>query len=269
MNAGNDMRRVGDALVDSVRENPVGAALLGMGLVWLISSRTGAPEIAGRALQSTGDALGSAASTVGDAARRAGATVSDFGASAGAAIRDKADAAYETLRDAGDDATDRARDMVKDVTSKASDFERAAVQEWSDIGAGRTTSGQIGAARQWLSRHLTDQPLLLAAGALAVGAAIAATLPATQAEAQAFGKPARDAVDAAADAARKGFAKAVDRADDVVRAAGDEAKRQGLTPDALVQKASELGDKARDVLGEAADALKGAAPKSTQGTTLL
>ena len=109
MNVENDVRRAGNALVDSVRENPLGAALLGMGLVWLISSRTGASEIAGRALQSTGEAIGSAASSVGDAARRAGATVSDLGASAGAVIRDKADAAYDSLRDVSDDVCHAAR----------------------------------------------------------------------------------------------------------------------------------------------------------------
>ena len=275
MNVENDVRRAGNALVDSVRENPLGAALLGMGLVWLISSRTGASEIAGRALQSTGEAIGSAASSVGDAARRAGATVSDLGASAGAVIRDKADAAYDSLRDVSDDvrhaardASDRAAGIVHDMSGKALEIERTVAQEWSGMSGRRTPSAQIGAAREWMSQHLTNQPLLLAAGALAVGAAIAATLPATQVEAKAFGKAARDPVEGAADAAKGGLAKAVDRADDVVRAATDEAKRHGLTPDALATKANELGAKARDAVADAGATLKDASRKMTDSTLL-
>lgn len=259
-----EMRRMGDALAGSIRENPLGAALLGMGLVWLVSSRTGAPEAVGRALHTAGDALSAGGSTVGRAAARAGASIADGAASVGSFVGDTAEAAAEAIkgqaaslgasaRSAATDATEAAGDLA----DRASDTTRQTAREWSHTTspmAARAVS-RLGAGRDWLSRTLQNEPLLLAAGALATGAAIAATLPIMGAEKRTFGAAARDAVDAAADMARQGMAAASDVAADMTQAAKDEAARQGLTPERLSQQAGELADKARAAAKDTASKL--------------
>lgn len=259
-----EIRRVSEAVAESIRENPLGAALLGMGLVWLVSSRTGAPEVVGRALHTAGDALSAGGTTVGRAAARAGASIADGAASVGAFVGETTEAAADAIQgqavrlgEATRSAVADLSDISDDVANRASDASRQAAREWRRAASPAASSaiGGLDAGRQWLSRTLENQPLILAAGALAAGAAIAATLPIMAAEKRAFGATAREAVDAAAGMARQGMAAAGDVAEDMTKAAQEEAARQGLTPGQLSQQAGELADKARAVARDTAGKL--------------
>ncbi len=267
MNSGStDMRRTGDALMASVRDNPIGAALLGMGLVWMVASRAGATRAVGRALNSTGEALSSGASAAGQAARRAGATMADAGAAAGDAIGETMNAATRQVREAADglaatgpqDAFDRANEVVDRAAAYVQDLSGKLRETGSDDSA----LGQFRAARARLAQALEDQPLLLAAGALAVGAAIAATLPVAESEKRGIRDTARDVVAGARELVQDGVVQAVDRIDDAARAVVEEANRRGLTPDQLKQQASAVAEKAREAASQAAEAIS-AQPRSS------
>lgn len=270
---GPDVHRVSVSVAESMRENPLGAALLGIGLVWLLSSRTGAPQVVGRVLHTAGDALSAGGSSVGRAAARVGASLADGAASVGAAVGETADAAAEAIQGraarlaaATRDTAMGAMESAHDLAGRAGDASSEIARGWSDehapagtgatlASAGSGAMSRLGAGRDWLARTLEKEPLILAAGALATGAAIAATLPILDVERRTFGAAAREAVDAAAGMAREGAAAAGGVAADMAQAAKDEAARQGLTPDRLEQQAGELADKARAAAPETANKL--------------
>ncbi|HMN70591.1 MAG TPA: hypothetical protein PKA55_01845 [Rhodoblastus sp.] len=159
MNAGSsDLRDLGAALSTSLREHSFGAALLGMGLVWLVASRAGAAPAAG-------------GSTVRQAARRAKETLAESGSAAREALREKADTATQAIHDATDDWTEAARGAATEAAEKAAEL----ADRGMDYAA--PAAGQVRAVRERIAAALEKEPLLLAAGGLAIGAAIAATLP--------------------------------------------------------------------------------------------
>ncbi len=260
MNAGSfDVRRINDTVMHSIRDNPIAAALLGMGVVWLVSSKTSAPQAMGRVLQSAGDALSSGKETVVTAARQAGSSLREFEERAEPAIGDTIDSASRyvrsasgRLRETAHDVADRAVDATSDLRDRVADYGKDVVH---DIGKLRRSDSRVAArlnnARDWLSEALDKEPLLLAAGALAVGAAIAATLPVASA-AENLGEKARKLADDASDLTTAGIARAVDSADDVARAAMKQAERHGLTPGQLAQTAGETFEKARTAATDAA-----------------
>ena len=261
MNLNTEMRSVTGSIADAARENPLGVALLGMGLVWLVGSRTHAPQVAGRALNHAASSLGSAASSVGDMAQRAtsaaaglGETVRQTAEQASAAMHD----ASSAIQDTATQTADRATDMTMDAADRATAFTRDVAQDWQGAlpSTGAMTE-QLRRARERISETFQQQPLVLAAGAFAVGAAIAATLPVMRLESERLGKVAETAAGMAA----AGLAHAVDRVDDAVRAAQGEAQRQASR---IADKAGELGAQAKDDASEAAAAIrsKGASPSS-------
>ena len=260
MNSGStDMRRTGDALMASVRDNPIGAALLGMGLVWMVASRAGTTRALGRALDSTGEALSSGASAAGQAARRAGAAAGDaIGETMNAATRQVREAADGLAATGPQDAFDRANEVV----DRAAAYVHNLSGKLRETGSDDSALGQFRAARARLAQALEDQPLLLAAGALAVGAAIAATLPVAESEKRGIRDTARDVVAGARELVQDGVVQAVDRIDDAARAVVEEANRRGLTPDQLKQQASAVAEKAREAASQAAEAIS-AQPRSS------
>lgn len=261
MNANMEIRSLTGSIAEAARENPLGVALLGMGLVWLVGSRTHAPQLAGRALNNAAASFGSAASSVGDMAHRAtsaasglGETVRQTAEQASAAMHDVSASIQDTARQ----TADRATDVVMDAADRATAFTSDVAHEWKGAlpSAGGMTD-QLRKARERISQAFEQQPLVLAAGAFAVGAAIAATLPAIRIKSESLEKLAETVAGTAA----TGLAHAVDRVDDAVRAAQGEAQRQASS---IADKASELGAKAKDAVSEAAVAVRsqGASPNS-------
>jgi hypothetical protein len=146
------------------------------------------------------DAVGSIAADARERMRGEAATVSD--ATADAASREK-----ETMSDATAQVKDAAS-RVKDTTGRLKDAAAAAGSAFGDTvsstydraaaGAGRAASAMVGSASRIGNNALAsgrdfmeffrDQPLVLAGIGLAVGVAVGALLPRTQAEDQLMGE---------------------------------------------------------------------------------
>ena len=176
------VQRAASTASTSVREHPFGAALLGMGLAWLIGSRIGAPRMVGRALHSAGDALSARGSRLRRTAARAGTSMSEIGETVASGLGQTMDATTSSAREIADEALD----VGAEAADHASRYGREAVEHWRE-SLPPNASGQLRATRDWLSRTLENEPLLLAAGGFALGAAIAATLPAGESKSQADG----------------------------------------------------------------------------------
>jgi hypothetical protein len=209
-------------LGDAVRKNPVSAALIGMGVLWLFSGRTSAARAGefvrtglDRLPDARGDAFEGARSTLGSGTASVGERV----ASVTGAM---SDGAADTLNSAaryGWEYADSASGYVASIP-----------------GTGFEVFHTV---RSNLSQVFKAQPLVLGAIGLAIGVGIAAALPATELESDYLG----EASDAAKAKASEFASAQADRvtavAGDVMEAVTNEAQRQGLT---LESAKSAVGD---------------------------
>jgi phage-related protein len=224
-------------LQDAVRQNPVSAALIGMGVLWMFTG---------------GSRITAAAALLSPAAR---ATATGIGGGLQASAN-AAGAATEGLRSAASRAADTVRETVTDVAatvgntaSQAYDSARGAVTDINDNfrdGTGAAT-GMAGTLQGNLKDTFERQPLLLGAIGLALGAGMAAAVPPTQLETGYAGEAAEKVT-----AQVKEFATAqVDRvsaaAERTLEAVKDEAAAQGLTPQAAKDAAVAVGAKLKTV----------------------
>ena len=221
-------------LGDAARKNPISAALIGMGVAWLFTGGRTAERVGDLVRGAGFDRIPDAAGNALDAARstlRAGSESVGKGVSS----------ATETLRDAGAAGLDR----VARTSSEVADTAYGYAQNIPDAGGALFST-----ARDNLSELFRTQPLALGAVGLAIGAGIAAALPATDLEAEYFGEASDNFKEQAAGFASEQAVRATAVAEEVVNAVSDEARNQGLTLDAAKSAIAELPEK----LGRVVDA---------------
>jgi hypothetical protein len=199
-------------LGDAVRKNPLSAALIGMGVLWLFAGS--------RPVERVGDfARSSGLDRIPDAAGYA------------------ADAARSTLRSGTDAVGERvasAKDVVKDGVVDALDSTRYG-REYADTASEYVTSipGSSAEIFDAVRSNLTDlfkaQPLALGAIGMAIGAGIAAALPATEIEADYLGETSDTVRKNAVQFAAEQTNRVTTVAEAVVNAVKEEAATQGLT----------------------------------------
>jgi hypothetical protein len=200
----NDTSESGSSFVQDLRDaatrNPVSAALIGMGVLWMLTGAK-SPAAAGRALRSAGvDGIPDALDNV-----RAG-------------LKEKAGSVAETATSTLEAVRERGASTIDNVV----DYGRGAMTE---------PGAMLENARDGLSELFRAQPLALGAIGLAIGAGIAAALPKTDVEAAYLGEASKTVKTQAAEIAGQQVEKATALATDVVEAAAAEARKQGLTPE--------------------------------------
>jgi hypothetical protein len=228
-------------LGDAARKNPISAALIGMGVLWLFTGGRTAERVGGlvrgvgfdRIPDAAGNALDAARSTLRTGTEAVGSGVSSIGSGVASAT--------ETLRDVGATGVDRFARAGSEVAGAAYDY----AQNIPDAGGALFST-----ARENLSELFRAQPLALGAVGLAIGAGIAAALPATDLEAEYFGEASDNFKEQAADFASEQVARAADVAEEVITAVSDEARKQGLTVDAAKSAVADIPGK----LGRVVDA---------------
>jgi hypothetical protein len=183
-------------LGNAARKNPLSAALIGMGVLWLFTG--------GRPVERAEDFV---RRTGFD--RIAGGTGAD-------SIGEQVTSAKDALRDGGVDAFDSATRFRRDHADAASDYAR------STPGAG---AEMFDTARSNLTELFRTQPLALGAIGLAIGAGIAAALPSSEVETAYLGETS-DTVKAKA---TEFAAEQTHRAKGVMGAVTEEARKEGLT----------------------------------------
>src|ERR1700709_2787928 len=106
-------------------------------------------------------------------------------------------------------------------------------------------------ARDGLAELFRAQPLALGAIGLAIGAGIAAALPATDVESEYLGEASDNLKEQAAGFATEQVKRAATVAEDVVTAMSDEARKQGLTLDAAKSAVADIPGKVGRVVDAA------------------
>jgi hypothetical protein len=255
----NDISEKGSDFVrdlgDAARKNPISAALIGMGVLWLFTGGRTAERVgdlvrgAGfdRIPDAAGNALDAARSTLRSGTESIGSGVSSIGSGVSSAT--------ETLRDVGAAGFDRVARAGSEVAGAAYDY----AQNIPDAGGALFST-----ARANLSELFRAQPLALGAVGLAIGAGIAAALPATDLEAEYFGEASDNFKEQAGDYASEQVSRAATIAEDVVTAVSDEARKQGLTVDAAKSAIADIPGKLGRVVDAAgkgiSDRVKSSAP---------
>jgi len=251
---------VGDTVSDA-------AAAVGnrvSGAAGTVSDRvTGAASSVGNAVSgaasTVGNSVSGAASSLGNAAASAGDRVASGASAVGDTVSSAADQARRTFRDGSakvSDAVDQVRQGAMELGETVQDYS-AAMSEQAVAAAERTRQQAAGMARQAKETATTlvnEQPLLVAALGIALGALAAAALPKSKMEDEFMGE-ASDAVKGAfGEIASDQYEKAKTAAAGVADQAMAKAREEGLTPSGVADAARSAGEKFKRVANEAVGA---------------
>jgi hypothetical protein len=220
-------------LGEAALQNPLSAALIGMGVLWLFTGGRTA-ERPGEFVRRSGfDRIPDAANDAFEAARSTFSSGAD-------AIGDRMTSAKDSLRDSSVGVLDNANRGGRDYADTASEYVN------SMPGAGEV----LETVRSNLADVFRAQPLALGAIGLAIGAGIAAALPPSELETTYLGETSDTVKAKAADFAAEQTARATTVAGAVMGAVTEEARKQGLTVEDAKSAAVDISSK----VGRVADA---------------
>ncbi len=255
----------------SVRDNPLPVLLVGAGIGWLMmSSRSGPP--AARSGSTSDEMLGmrERASGLGaEASDRAGQAVdaaSDMASSARNGLHsatDRAASAFDSASETGSAVANRARDTMQQTGDAARSATHHAAEYAHDARAGVQRS---------ISRLAKEQPLVLGAIGIAVGAAIAAMLPPSRIENRLMG-PTRDALKGQVKrSVERQYEHARDVVEETAQDVSQEFDERGMSPqsaaDAAVGATRKAGEAAREVAeGVKTEVEQPSGTKNTEGSS--
>jgi hypothetical protein len=162
------------SLTDAARANPVAAALIGGGALWLLVGNRRLKDITGaviNAAQPLADANGfePKAAPLSERARARGDTIADQGHFGGQSIKDGVSSAVGAVKGGIADAAGQAGEMVRAIPNPIPQMIPQMQQGY-------------GQAKSALSDLLDRQPLVLGAVGLAIGAAVAGAFPVSDIE---------------------------------------------------------------------------------------
>lgn len=186
----------------TVRDNPVPATLVGIGLAWLMFSGSG------RHAESAGVAVTAGEGVAAETRRR---------------LREKSGAASEKMHQVTGAVSERMHRAGERLHGMG---ERARGTREKMGRAGGSVSQQAKRARSGFSYLLHEQPLVLAALGLAVGAILGASIPATRREAELMGEAGESLRTGAQQKAREQMEKAQRVVQSATEAAQEETERQ-------------------------------------------
>jgi hypothetical protein len=221
---GDTMNDTRDTLLDTIRQNPLPAALAGVGVAWLFMNRS---KAASARTRSDGGAVRGAsdfANRLAHGASEAGSgAIHQVSETAGAMVRGATDLAGRVGARTAEAGGSFAHDVSNASTQLAHRVGDAAVSVGDHARAeARSFERTVGAA-------LHESPLAFGVAAIAVGAAVALALPRTQGEDRIMG----------------------DSRDALVRSAGSAVHDAAIRVEHMGDKAAEG---AREILGDAATA---------------
>jgi hypothetical protein len=272
----------GASLSRSVRDNPLPAALVGMGVAWLFfggskvklfgnaRSNHDLHEHRGRhsrdhethdhmdfgpaPSRSRRDDGPSWTATTGAAVGRAGSSIADTASAAGSGVANAASTAASYGTDAAGSAYEGITRLATGAGGFASDLGSSAYDaSYAATRAARRGADHLG---HTLSDFFEDQPLALGVLGLAIGAGIAAALPATETESRLMGEASDDLKQKAVELASDGVEAASKLMSDTAAVVGDEASSQGLDKTAATDALKTVGDKLSTVAQAATEAVK-------------
>jgi len=214
-------------LGEAARRNPLSAALIGMGMVWLFTGGWTARRAGEFARRSRLDGIPDAANDAFESTRSTFKSGVD-------AVGERVTSATEALRAGSLSARDSATSVRRDYAGAAAGYVRSMPRAGAEM---------LGTVRSNLSDIFEAQPLALGAIGLAIGAGIAAALPPSEMETAYFGETSDTVKAKAAEFATEQTDRASEVAGAVMEAVTEEARRQGLTMEGAKSAFSDISAK--------------------------
>ena len=211
-------------LSDAVRKNPLSAALIGMGVIWLFAGSRPVERIGDFAHSSGLDRIPDAAGNVFDAVRSTLQSGTD-------AVGERVASAKNVVKDGVVDAIDNATRYGRTYADATSEYVTAIPGSSAEM---------FDTVRSNLSDLFKAQPLALGAIGIAIGAGIAAALPGTEVEADYLGETSDTLRAKAAKFADEQTDRITTVAGSVVEAVKEEAATQGLTLEGVKTAAGDI-----------------------------
>jgi len=197
-----------DGLNSAIRENPVAAGLVGLGVLWMFFGTAKVNTFANRISRAANDALSATSRGVADTVRSAGETAENY--------------ASEVVHK----VSETAQHVSEAVEKRVQAVGRGTTRGGEDVESAPNRGSQAGkAVQQNLSNTIERQPLMLGAIGLGIGAAIASMFSATDLERNLMGETAAPVKERIKDI----LSETAERAEQVVEDVKNEAVAQGLT----------------------------------------
>lgn len=238
-NAADTVNATRTSIIDTVRDNPVPAAMIAVGLGWLLFNgrRSTSVDTARRPQTDYGTSgyEDYAYDTAGDGDESRLANATHRVADAANSVRDRASDVAGRVSDRTRGAVDSARDAVASRASGIAD--RASAIAGSVSSRAQNVAGSVSdravQGRRRVEDAFHDNPLAVGAVAVALGVVAGLAAPSTERESQLFGET-RDRV---VDRARSVVSDVKDEAQQTVGRVVDEAKRVVQAEGAHLQEA--------------------------------
>lgn len=254
-------------LTDTVKHNPMPTALIGVGLAWLMMADSGYPPrrstVSSYPERPQPPAPGAYVHTDTEQAPpvypEARSEPGAVGSSAG--YSGSSWDARESARKARDSVAGAAHGVGETLSDTAHSVRHG--MERAAAGA-REQSARLSAqarygyemSEHYFNRLLQEQPLVLGAVGVALGAALGSGLPPTRREDELMGGTRDELLTEAKAAAKEQAARAQRLAQSAAGAATEQAKREGLTGEGVKEQMREAQAKAQRVAEAARDAAK-------------
>jgi ElaB/YqjD/DUF883 family membrane-anchored ribosome-binding protein len=232
-NITNTTRDTGSSLMDSIRENPLPAALVGIGVGWLFLSarRRAAERDRWRPRYGSGyydrDYGRYGASGYGRYGRSANGYPYDrYGQYGSSQYRGQYGSSQSSREENGkmSQMTDAARDKLSDVGDRAQEMTDTVKERASDMAD--QAQWQAQRARGWLEQTWDENPLVVAGAALAAGALVGLSIPSTDAERELMGEASGNVLQKAADTAQDVTQNVSEKAQQAMQDATPETDKQ-------------------------------------------
>ena len=255
-----------------VRKHPLPAVLVGTGIAWMIIDSVSEDE--GSASSARGDVddrrvpgafkegpdlleksqtkldqAKHAASDVADAAKEKASALGHAASDVAGAAKEKASAFGNAASGAAENLTRRAQDVYSQSRSTA-----------VRVGQGVQQGYRSGAEQ--LETAMREYPLAVAIGFAAAGALFGVLLPRTRPEDELMGEKSDQLLEATKEKGQELLERGKAVAEQVAESAMDEARQQGLTPEAATEKISEIAGKVGEIAHKVTEEGKTAAKEN-------
>ena len=223
------------SVVETIKANPMPAALVGLGVGWMLLNRPSGSTASGDGYRTaSGYGYGTRSSAAGGRTGIYGDQTDPYDTGgAGAGLPGAASGAQETVGRVADQAHHTATHAAQNVQDTANQVMEQ-VQQTSGHVVDQVQE-QASRAQSFLSRQLDENPLLVGAVAVAIGGVLAGTVRSTPQEDQMLGTARDNLMGSARELTQDTMQKVGRVVDEVQSTAKEEAREQSLIPDAQRQ----------------------------------
>lgn len=252
----------GSRVTEFVKDHPVPLILVGAGVGWLIYQQTRGPseEEEFHGAYAGGD-LGESAEEERWRSRGEGTTAAGYYAPGEPTAQESAQGMTSGAKEAMRGAAESVRSAASRAQERASEMGQAVRERAAQAGARlQETAGAVGEqfqegyeySRQAVGETVDEYPLTSCIAAMSLGMLLGMVLPRTRLEDHYLGRTAEQFKTRAKETSRELYERGKRVASAAVEASTEEARREGLTPQALGEKVQNVANEAKETAKEEA-----------------